>query len=138
MHPSGIDCQHLVNVRFLKVPAEGRFGVVDIAAVDGLGDEESLTLTAAVKGGSDTIPRGIRGAAEERGLSYPRPLASTAPKIRACALVATVRLCTWAVGYYIVALPLAVGMPAPLGILPSPAVGAMLMSPTTVMVAVHA
>jgi Cu2+-exporting ATPase len=51
---------------------EGRFGVVDIATTDGLGEEGALSLTAAVEGDSEhTIARGIRRAAEERELSLP-------------------------------------------------------------------
>jgi Cu2+-exporting ATPase len=44
----------------------------------------------------------------------------------------------WAAGYNIVALPLAAGVLAPLGILLSPAVGALLMSLSTVIVAANA
>jgi Cu2+-exporting ATPase len=44
----------------------------------------------------------------------------------------------WAAGYNIVALPLAAGVLAPLGILLSPAVGALLMSISTIVVAVNA
>ena len=44
----------------------------------------------------------------------------------------------WAAGYNIVALPLAAGVLAPLGILLSPAVGALLMSLSTVIVAFNA
>jgi Cu2+-exporting ATPase len=44
----------------------------------------------------------------------------------------------WAAGYNIVALPLAAGVLAPLGILLSPAVGALLMSLSTVIVAINA
>ena len=44
----------------------------------------------------------------------------------------------WAAGYNVVALPLAAGVLAPLGILLSPAVGALLMSLSTVIVAVNA
>jgi len=44
----------------------------------------------------------------------------------------------WAAGYNIVALPLAAGVLAPFGILLSPAVGALLMSLSTVIVAVNA
>jgi Cu2+-exporting ATPase len=51
---------------------EGQFGVVDIATADGVAEEEALALTAAVEGDSEhTIARGIRRAAEERGLSLP-------------------------------------------------------------------
>jgi Cu2+-exporting ATPase len=44
----------------------------------------------------------------------------------------------WAAGYNVVALPLAAGVLAPLGILLSPAVGAVLMSVSTIVVAVNA
>jgi Cu2+-exporting ATPase len=44
----------------------------------------------------------------------------------------------WAAGYNVVALPLAAGVLAPFGILLSPAVGAILMSLSTVIVAVNA
>jgi Cu2+-exporting ATPase len=44
----------------------------------------------------------------------------------------------WATGYNIVALPLAAGILAPWGILLSPALGALLMSLSTVIVAVNA
>jgi Cu2+-exporting ATPase len=51
---------------------EGRFGVVDMATVNSLGEEEALALTAAVEGDSEhTIARGIRRAAEDRDLSLP-------------------------------------------------------------------
>jgi Cu2+-exporting ATPase len=44
----------------------------------------------------------------------------------------------WATGYNMVALPLAAGILAPFGILLSPAVGALLMSLSTVIVAINA
>ncbi|MGC9348605.1 MAG: heavy metal translocating P-type ATPase [Anaerolineae bacterium] len=44
----------------------------------------------------------------------------------------------WATGYNIIALPLAAGVLAPVGILLSPAVGALLMSLSTVIVAINA
>jgi Cu2+-exporting ATPase len=44
----------------------------------------------------------------------------------------------WAAGYNIVAIPLAAGVLAPWGILLSPAVGAVLMSASTVIVAINA
>lgn len=44
----------------------------------------------------------------------------------------------WATGYNVVALPLAAGVAFPLGVLLSPAVGAMLMSASTVIVAANA
>jgi Cu2+-exporting ATPase len=44
----------------------------------------------------------------------------------------------WATGYNVVAIPLAAGVLAPLGIVLSPAVGAVLMSLSTVIVALNA
>jgi P-type Cu2+ transporter len=44
----------------------------------------------------------------------------------------------WATGYNVVALPLAAGVLAPVGILLSPAVGALLMSISTIVVALNA
>jgi Cu2+-exporting ATPase len=44
----------------------------------------------------------------------------------------------WATGYNVVALPLAAGVLAPIGVLLSPAVGALLMSISTVVVALNA
>ncbi len=44
----------------------------------------------------------------------------------------------WATGYNVVALPLAAGVLAPLGILLSPAVGALFMSISTIVVALNA
>jgi Cu2+-exporting ATPase len=44
----------------------------------------------------------------------------------------------WATGYNVFALPLAAGVLAPIGILLSPAVGALLMSLSTVIVAINA
>ncbi|UOR13865.1 copper-translocating P-type ATPase [Halobacillus amylolyticus] len=44
----------------------------------------------------------------------------------------------WAAGYNIVAIPLAAGILAPIGIILSPAVGAILMSLSTIVVAINA
>ncbi len=44
----------------------------------------------------------------------------------------------WAAGYNVLAIPLAAGLLAPIGILLSPAVGALLMSLSTVIVAINA
>ncbi|WP_079709984.1 copper-translocating P-type ATPase [Paraliobacillus ryukyuensis] len=44
----------------------------------------------------------------------------------------------WAAGYNIIAIPLAAGILAPIGIILSPAVGAILMSLSTVIVAINA
>ena len=44
----------------------------------------------------------------------------------------------WAAGYNVVAIPLAAGVLAPWGIVPPPALGAVLMSASTVIVAINA
>jgi Cu2+-exporting ATPase len=44
----------------------------------------------------------------------------------------------WATGYNVVALPLAAGVLAPVGILLSPALGALFMSVSTIIVAINA
>jgi Cu2+-exporting ATPase len=44
----------------------------------------------------------------------------------------------WAAGYNVFAIPLAAGVLAPIGILLSPAIGALLMSASTVIVAINA
>ncbi len=44
----------------------------------------------------------------------------------------------WAAGYNVVTIPLAAGVLAPMGILLSPAVGAVLMSLSTIVVALNA
>jgi Cu2+-exporting ATPase len=51
---------------------EGRFGVVGMITADGWKEEDALALTAAVEGDSEhTIARGIRQAAESRGVPLP-------------------------------------------------------------------
>ncbi|MGE5602779.1 MAG: heavy metal translocating P-type ATPase, partial [Nitrososphaerales archaeon] len=44
----------------------------------------------------------------------------------------------WATGYNVVALPLAAGVLAPIGIILSPALGAVFMSVSTIVVALNA
>jgi Cu2+-exporting ATPase len=52
---------------------EGQFGVADMAVVEGWREEDALALAAAVEGDSEhTLARGIRRAAEEKGLALPQ------------------------------------------------------------------
>ena len=44
----------------------------------------------------------------------------------------------WAVGYNVIAIPLAAGVLAPVGFVMPPAVGAILMSISTIVVAINA
>jgi Cu2+-exporting ATPase len=50
----------------------------------------------------------------------------------------TVQNLWWATGYNVVAIPVAAGVLAPWGVLLSPAIGAMLMSISTLVVAINA
>jgi Cu2+-exporting ATPase len=51
---------------------KGEFGVVGIAVVEGLDENQALGLTAAIEGDSEhTIARGIRSGAEERQVALP-------------------------------------------------------------------
>ncbi|WP_436926616.1 heavy metal translocating P-type ATPase [Halosimplex amylolyticum] len=51
---------------------EGEHGVVDVATVDGVDEDEALSLAAAVEGDSEhMIARAIREAATERGIEAP-------------------------------------------------------------------
>ena len=53
---------------------EGRFGVTDVLAAEGVSDEEVLSLAAAVERGSEhPIAAGIVRSAEQRGLRVPEP-----------------------------------------------------------------
>ncbi len=52
---------------------EARFGVVDCATIQGVDEDEALALTAAIEGDSEhPIAKGVRRAAEERGLPVPK------------------------------------------------------------------
>ncbi|MBN1658062.1 MAG: copper-translocating P-type ATPase, partial [Anaerolineae bacterium] len=52
---------------------EGSFGVAGVETVEGWDGEQALALAAAAEGDSEhTIARGIRRAAEDRGLTLPR------------------------------------------------------------------
>ncbi len=50
----------------------------------------------------------------------------------------TIQNLAWATGYNVIALPLAMGILAPIGFILPPAVGAAIMSASTVIVAINA
>jgi len=71
------------------------------------------------------------------GRSDPRDVSRIVNLSRASYRKMVQNLC-WAAGYNIVAIPLAAGVLAPWGVLLTPAVGAVLMSLSTIIVAVNA
>jgi P-type Cu2+ transporter len=96
-------------------PARADFGIAIRAGTDVAIDSAGVVLAR-----SD--PRAVLGVVELSKAGYRKMLQNL----------------LWAAGYNVVAIPLAAGVLAPIGILLSPAVGAVLMSFSMIMVALNA
>jgi Cu2+-exporting ATPase len=120
-----------------KVSELQRQGKRVVMVGDGVNDAPALTradIGVAIGSGTDV-------AVESAGIilvqSNPLDVVRTIELSRA-SYRKMIQNLWWAAGYNIVALPLAAGVLAPIGFVLSPAVGALLMSVSTIIVAINA
>jgi Cu2+-exporting ATPase len=92
----------------------------DVGIAIGAGTDVAIQSAGVVLASSD--PRGVIGVIELSRAGYRKMLQNLA----------------WAAGYNVAAIPLAAGVLAPVGIVLAPAVGAVLMSISTIVVAFNA
>lgn len=104
---------------------------------DGINDAPALTesdLGIAIRAGTNVA---IESA--DLVLVKSNPLDATyALKLAKATYSKMIQNLFWATGYNVIGIPLAAGVAAPLGILLSPAVGAIFMSVSTVVVSINA
>jgi P-type Cu2+ transporter len=92
----------------------------DVGIAIGAGTDVAIESAGVILATSD--PRAVVGVIELSQASYRKMLQNLA----------------WAAGYNVLAIPLAAGVLAPIGIILPPAVGAILMSVSTIVVALNA
>jgi P-type Cu2+ transporter len=92
----------------------------DVGIAIGAGTDVAMESAGVVLASDD--PRGVLGVIELSRAGYRK----------------MVQNLVWAAGYNVIAIPLAAGVAAPLGFVLAPAIGAVLMSVSTIIVALNA